>query len=198
MFRYFGTHKRLVYLYHCSIFFLVELFDNNFNFIGIKAKIEKSELTAEELSLENERNTWRLIYCLYQNRLDSCDYDSQVEMVGGSNISEKEVIEALYKNSQLIREYQLIIDWLERNALDQADRLPSIENFTDKTVSWENTLHQLQNKNRGITFTSSRPIVSSIDPDAPIREGKSLHDLDREDDARLEKRMLLEVCSLFF
>lgn len=152
-------------------------------------------MTPEELSLENERNTWRLIYCLYQNRLDSIDFNSQVDMVGGSNISEKEVIEALYKNSQLIREYQLIIDWLERNALDQADRLPSIENFTDKTVSWENTLHQLQNKNRGITFPSSRPIVSSVDPDAPIREGKSLHDLDREDDARLEKRMLLEVCS---
>lgn len=36
--------------------------------------------------------------------------------------------------------------------------------------------------------------MSSLDPDAPIREGKPLHDLDREDDARLEKRMFIEVC----
>ncbi|XP_011497045.1 PREDICTED: nuclear pore complex protein Nup107 [Ceratosolen solmsi marchali] len=160
---------------------------------GIKSKVENSELSTEEISLENERNTWRLIYCLYQNRLDSTDFHSQMEMDNILNISEKQVIDALYKNSRLIREFQLIIDWLEKNALDQADRLPLIENFTDKTVAWENTLHQLQNIKSGITFASSRPIISTMDPDAPIREGKPLHDLDREDDARLEKRMLIEV-----
>ena len=164
----------------------------------MKSKVENSEMTPEEISLENERNTWRLVYCIYQNRLESSDFQSDMDIDGNSTyISEKEVIEALYKNSKLIREYQLIIDWLEKNALDQADRLPSIETFTDKTIAWENTLHQLQNKKLGITFPSSRPIVSSMDPDAPIREGKPLHDLDREDDARLEKRMLIEVCLNF-
>ncbi|KAL7307217.1 hypothetical protein TKK_0000940 [Trichogramma kaykai] len=159
----------------------------------IKSKVETTELTPEEISLENERNTWRLVYCLYQNRLDSINYDSQMDIDISTHISEKEVIDALFKNNKLIREYQLIIDWLERNALDQADRLPSIETYTDKTVAWENTLHQLQNKKVGISFGSSRPIVSSLDPDAPIREGKPLHDLDKEDDARLEKRMLIEI-----
>jgi nuclear pore complex protein Nup107 len=159
----------------------------------MKSKVEDSDLSVEEISLENERNTWRLVYCLYRNRLDSADFHSQMEMDNNSNVSEKEVIDALYKNSKLIREYQLIIDWLEKNALDQADRLPPIENFTDKTVAWENTLHQLQNIKGGVTFASSRPIISTMDPDAPIREGKPLHDLDREDDARLEKRMLIEV-----
>ncbi|XP_001602744.1 nuclear pore complex protein Nup107 [Nasonia vitripennis] len=160
---------------------------------GMKAKVETSELSPEEISLENERNTWRLVYCLYQNRLDSTDGETHMETDNKRRMSEKEVIQALYKSSKLIREYQLIIDWLEKNACDQADRLPSIENFTDRTVAWENTLHQLQNKKSGIAFPSSRPIVSSMDPDAPIREGKPLHDLDKEDDARLEKRMLIEV-----
>lgn len=161
----------------------------------MKSKVENTELSPEEISLENERNIWRLLYCLYENRLNSSDYDSQMEVEDNTNISEKEVIGTLYKSSKLIREYQLIIDWLEKNALDKADRLPSIENFTDRTIAWENTLHQLQNKKSGITFPSSRPIVTSMDPDAPIREGKPLHDLDREDDARLEKRMLIEVCN---
>lgn len=163
----------------------------------MRSKVECPEISQEEINLENERNTWRLIYCLYQNRLDFPDFEEQMDIDNNSHISEKEVIEALFKNSKLIREYQLIIDWLERNTLDQADRLPTIEAFTDTTVAWENTLHQLLNKEIGIAYSSSRPIVSSMDPDASIREGKPLHDMDQEDDARLEKRMLIEVFIIF-
>ncbi|KYN05331.1 hypothetical protein ALC62_03615 [Cyphomyrmex costatus] len=164
---------------------------------GMQSKVENTEIAEEEISLESERNTWRLIYCLYQNRISSSaslstqmEYD---EPISNNYISEKDVIENLFKSESYIREYQLIIDWLEKNALDQADKYPSVELFTDKTVAWENTVHQLHNKNLGIAFSSSRPMVSSLDPDAPIREGRPLHDLDREDDARLEKRMFIEV-----
>lgn len=163
----------------------------------MQSKVENTEIAKEETSLESERNTWRLIYCLYQNRIRSSNLSStQMEHDASTNngyISEKNVIENFYKSESYIREYQLIIDWLEKNALDQADKHPSIELFTDKTVAWENTVHQLHNRNLGIAFTSLRPLVSSLDPDAPIREGRSLHDLDREDDARLEKRMFIEV-----
>ncbi|XP_011136068.1 nuclear pore complex protein Nup107 isoform X2 [Harpegnathos saltator] len=163
---------------------------------GMQSKVENTEIAEEETSLESERNIWRLIYCLYQNRITSASMSTQMEHDEHANsnyISEKDVIENLYKSESYIREYQLIIDWLEKNALDQADKYPSIELFTDKTLAWENTVHQLHNRNLGITFLSSRPLVSSLDPDAPIREGKPLHDLDREDDARLEKRMFIEV-----
>lgn len=168
---------------------------------GMQSKVENTEIAEEETSLESERNTWRLIYCLYQNRITSAGLSTQMEQdehINTSYISEKDVLENIYKSESYIREYQLIIDWLEKNALDQADRYPSIELFTDKTVAWENTVHQLHNQNLGITFSSTRPLVSSLDPDAPIREGKPLHDLDREDDARLEKRMFIEVCLLQF
>ncbi|XP_071554168.1 nuclear pore complex protein Nup107-like [Temnothorax nylanderi] len=163
---------------------------------GMQSKVENTEVAEEETSLESERNTWRLIYCLYQNRISSAGLSTQMEHDGPVNnnyISEKDILENLYKSEGYIREYQLIIDWLEKNALDQADKYPSIELFTDKTVAWENTVHQLHNQNLKIAFGSSRPLVSSLDPDAPIREGKPLHDLDREDDARLEKRMFIEV-----
>lgn len=162
----------------------------------MQSKVESTEIETEERSLESERNTWRLIYCLYQNRISSAGYSTRMEhdgQISNNYISEKDVLENLYKTESYIREYQLIIDWLEKNALDQADRYPSIERFTDKTVAWENTIHQLHNQSIGIAFSSSRPLVTSLDPDAPIREGKPLHDLDREDDARLEKRMFVEV-----
>ncbi|KAL2738221.1 nuclear pore complex protein Nup107 [Vespula maculifrons] len=161
---------------------------------GMQAKVENTVISSEEISLENERNTWRLIYCLYQNRINTSEFDTPMEDNSEvTYISEKNVIDHLYKTESQTREYQLIIDWLEKNALDQANRSPNIECFTDKTVAWENTLYQLQNRNLGMAFGSSRPLVSSMDPDAPIREGKPLHDLDREDDARLEKRMFIEV-----
>lgn len=38
-----------------------------------------------------------------------------------------------------------MIDWLEQNAADQYKEEPGLlKFFTDKTVSWENTLHCLQ------------------------------------------------------
>lgn len=160
----------------------------------MQAKVDDTELSVEEISLENERNTWRLIYCLYQNRLhSSSNFQTKMETDGNGNVSEKDVIENLLKNETIVREYQLIIDWLEKNAVDQLAKLPKIEHFTDKTVAWENTLHQLHNRKGGIVFGSTRPIVTSLDPDAPIREGKPLHDLDKEDDSRLEMRMFSEV-----
>ncbi|CAD6225773.1 GSCOCG00005718001-RA-CDS [Cotesia congregata] len=158
----------------------------------MQSKVENTELCEEEISLTNERNTWRLLYCLYKNRLASHS-QMDTDANGNNYVSEKDVITNLLSSESQVREYQLIIDWLEKNACDELEYLPKIEHFTDKTVAWENTLHQLQNQQSGITFGSSRPLVTSLDPDAPIREGKPLHDLDREDDARLEKRMFLEV-----
>lgn len=166
----------------------------------MQSKVETSEVSDEEISLENERNTWRLIYCLYQNRINSLNFptameDDLEESNSTTYISEKVVIDNLFKTESYIREHQLIIDWLEKNALDQADKYPTTEHFTDKTLAWENTVRQLLTYKdiEQIPFRSSRPLISSLDPDAPIREGKPLHDLDREDDARLEKRMFIEV-----
>ncbi|XP_076635424.1 nuclear pore complex protein Nup107 [Colletes latitarsis] len=164
---------------------------------GMQSKVETTKVSEEEVSLENERNTWRLIYCLYQNRINSLNFPTPMEEDSDENItyiSEKLIIDNLFKTERYIREYQLIIDWLEKNALDQADKYPSIEHFTEKTLAWENTVRQLAIKDRDqIPFGLSRPLVSSLDPDATIREGKPLHDLDREDNARLEKRMFIEV-----
>ncbi|KAJ9583309.1 hypothetical protein L9F63_022326, partial [Diploptera punctata] len=133
--------------------------------------------------LENERNTWRLVYCLYQNRISSqlisADDKPEEELMELAlrYLSEKDIVQQLYKRDNITREWQLVIDWLEQNALDQKNEEIRLEHFTDKTIAWENTLHQLQNQ-ADIPYRSSRAIVTMLDPDAPLRQNKPLHDID--------------------
>lgn len=149
--------------------------------------------------LENERNTWRLISALYQNRLFSkAEYeekkeDEQMEVVFSKAMSEKEVVTQFFKEDNATRECQLVVDWLEKIAADQYEAIvaPQLGHFTDKTVAWENTLHQLQNEN--VCYASSRPFVTNVDPDAPLRQKKPLHDLDMEDEARLMQQVFTEI-----
>lgn len=139
--------------------------------------------------LNQERNTWKLLYCLYKDRLLN-----QQSMEDGNeddffmNASEKEIIEKLYKENENLREYQLIVDWLEQC---ETQRFDKFGHFMDETVSWENTLHQLQNIDR-TAFSGKKNIVKSLDPDAPHREKLPLHDLDAEDEARISKEVSKE------
>lgn len=152
---------------------------------GLKSKVRFPGLN--DKWLENERNTWRLIFCLYQDRLNEIIEDKSLMQYLG--VSEKLCVENLYKRDSLIRESQLIIDWLESSALDDE---PKVQFFTDKTVGWENTLHQLQASDT-IVFKSTRAIVTSLDPDASNRDGLPLHDLDMEDEERLSKKIFREI-----
>lgn len=139
--------------------------------------------------LHQERNTWKLLYCLYKDRLlnQSHDMDDIADDEFFLYASEKEIIERLYERNVNLREYQLIVDWLEQCETQQ--HFDKFGHFMDETVSWENTLHQLQNID-SIMFSMKKKIVSSLDPDAPYREKLPLHDLDAEDEERISK----EVC----
>lgn len=139
--------------------------------------------------LNQERNTWKLLYCLYEDRklkqsaMGVADDEDDLWMYS----SEKEIIDKLYKRNADVREHQLIIDWLEQ--CESQQYFDRCRHFMDETISWENTLHQLQNMGRTV-FGGGKEIVKSLDPDAPLREQKPLHDLDMEDETRISK----EVC----
>lgn len=147
--------------------------------------------------LIKERDTWRLLYALYKDRLiiqkEASDYDD-LPLLG----SEKEIIEHLYATNANLREYQLIVDWLEQTAYEQGGT--QMAYYTDRTIGWENTLLELKNVNQSI-FGKGKEMVKSLDPDAPEREGLHLHDLDAEDDKRLWRQVSFSfaifVCSLF-
>lgn len=137
--------------------------------------------------LIHEKNTWQLLFALYKDRLVVQKDDMEIDDLPLVN-SEKLIVEHLYANNARLREYQLIVDWLEETSFETSAH---VGHFSDRTVGWENTLHQLQ---AGMSvFGSQKEIVKSLDPDAPFREKKPLHDLDMEDEQRLTKQIFYEL-----
>lgn len=143
----------------------------------------------EDVWLTHEKNTWNLLYCLYKDRLVNQKEDMDTDDFGLA-ASERQIVEQLYITNANLREYQLIVDWLELSALDDRGAV-QIGHYTDRTVAWENTLHQLQNLET--MFGSGREIVRHVDPDAPARERRPLHDLDAADEARLSKQVFTAI-----
>lgn len=137
--------------------------------------------------LIHEKNTWQLLFALYKDRLVVQKDDMEIDDLPLVN-SEKLIVEHLYANNSRLREYQLIVDWLEETSFEASAH---VGHFSDTTVGWENTLHQLQ---AGMSvFGKNKEIVQSLDPDAPFREKKPLHDLDMEDEQRLNKQIFYEL-----
>ncbi|KAK2172581.1 hypothetical protein NP493_941g02002 [Ridgeia piscesae] len=142
--------------------------------------------------LTQERCTWRLIGSLQHDR--QRDNEPMCVDTLGKYQTEKQLMLTLYENDTTVRHGQLVIDWLEKNAEEQLDNYyDQVEFFTDQTGAWENTLHVLAQKRNGICSEQRRPIVDHMDPDAPIREGLPLADLDMEDEARLLKYLFAYV-----
>lgn len=138
--------------------------------------------------LLQEKNTWQLLFALYKDRLVVQKDDMEIEDLPLVN-SEKLIVEHLYANNSKLREYQLIVDWLEETCFEDCSHAG---HFSDRTVGWENTLHQLQSA--GLTmFGNTKDIVGALDPDVLFREKKPLHELDMEDEQRLTKQIFLEL-----
>ncbi|XP_037099637.1 nuclear pore complex protein Nup107 [Syngnathus acus] len=138
--------------------------------------------------LQQESHTWRLISSLYRDRVQSAPEDDMAVDVAFPNESEKTAVEHLFQRDATVRQSQLVVDWLESIAQDQmADFSDNIEYYS-KSVCWENTLHSLKLRRKsGNVFTV--PLVTELDPDAPLRQQRPLADLDREDDVRLLKNL---------
>ena len=84
------------------------------------SKIQHAKELQQELRME--RDTWRLVTSLYQDRLNSECQDSEMEeeyWVGlDDTTSEQDLVKQLYEKSVNIRQAQLVVDWLERRAAD--------------------------------------------------------------------------------
>lgn len=152
----------------------------------LKSKVHISD-TPEDAWLEAERNNWRLLYVLYLDRMQTRNQIEEDETFY-TGVSEKNCMEALFKKDSLIRESQLVIDWLERNASEKND---AILGQTDFTYGWEHTLHQ-------ITAPDSIPIrgtsvIENIHPDAPHSQKRQLHHLDVSNEKKLCQRIFTAI-----
>lgn len=138
--------------------------------------------------LQQESCTWRLINSLYRDRVQLALEDDIMMDLGVPSESEKVVVEQLFQRDAVIRQSQLVVDWLESIAKDQIGDFSDNIEYYAKNVCWENTLHALKIRRKsGAAMTV--PLVTELDPDAPFRQQRPLADLDREDDARLLKNL---------
>ncbi|KAB0395945.1 hypothetical protein E2I00_009312 [Balaenoptera physalus] len=183
------------FLKHSSttVFDLVEEYENIcISQVNILSKIvsratpglQKFSKTASMLwLLQQEMVTWRLLASLYRDRIQSALEDESMFVITVLNASEKAVVEALFQRDSLVRQSQLVVDWLESIAKDE------IGDFSDNIEFYakENTLHTLKQRQLSSYIGSVRPLVTELDPDAPIRQKMPLDDLDREDEVRLLK-----------
>ncbi|XP_017731686.1 PREDICTED: nuclear pore complex protein Nup107 isoform X3 [Rhinopithecus bieti] len=187
------------FLKHSSstVFDLVEEYENICGSqVNILSKIvsratpglQKFSKTASMLwLLQQEMVTWRLLASLYRDRIQSALEEESVLAVTALNASEKTVVEALFQRDSLVRQSQLVVDWLESIAKDEIGEFSGNIEFYAKSVYWENTLHTLKQRQLTSYIGSVRPLVTELDPDAPIRQKMPLDDLDREDEVRLLK-----------
>uniref|UniRef100_A0A8C6N0I4 Nuclear pore complex protein n=1 Tax=Mus spicilegus TaxID=10103 RepID=A0A8C6N0I4_MUSSI len=187
------------FLKHSSttVFDLVEEYENICGSqVNILSKIvsratpglQKFSKTASMLwLLQQEMVTWRLLASLYRDRIQSSLEEENMFAIAGINASEKMVVEALFQRDSLVRQSQLVVDWLESIAKDEIGEFSDNIEFYAKSVYWENTLHSLKQRQLLSHMGSTRPLVTELDPDAPIRQKLPLDDLDREDEVRLLK-----------
>ena len=85
------------------------------------SKLSQAQELEHELRLE--RDTWRLVGSVYQDRLNSEFQDSEMEseeIWSGLDdaTSEEDLVKQLYEKNATIRQAQLVVDWLEQRAAD--------------------------------------------------------------------------------
>lgn len=150
-------------------------------------KFKKTEEVLNQL--EREKCTWRLLASLYQDRQAAAEEmeDEGLELPNESEgRSEKEIISAFYDGNAVVRQEQIVVDWLESCAADEVMLHSEKVEYYSQSVCWENSLHNMQQKTDG-GVPLPRNHMTSLDPDAPIRQNKNLADLDKEDEVRLLK-----------
>ena len=148
-------------------------------------------LAPEDPVLVKERNTWRLFGRLFLDELrqkqqiqDEMDASSSNE--AGIFNSEKEVVEHVFKTDMKIRRAQVVVDWLEQIAREVFETR-GVDVSSASICGWENTLAALLGK-----INTKRPdMVTAMDPDAPLRQKKSLHDLDARDELEYSKFLFM-------
>lgn len=147
---------------------------------------QKSSKTASiTWLLQQETVTWRLINSLYRDRIQTAMDDGLMMDITSPSESEKSIMEQFFQRDSMVRQSQLVVDWLESIAKDEISDFSDNIEYYAKSVCWENTLHTLKLRRDQTSVSFSRPLVTELDPDAPIRQKRPLADLDREDDARL-------------
>uniref|UniRef100_A0AAY4EL48 Nuclear pore complex protein n=1 Tax=Denticeps clupeoides TaxID=299321 RepID=A0AAY4EL48_9TELE len=160
------------FLKHSSsaVFDLLEEYENICQDKSAPGQQKTSKTAGIFWLLQQEMVTWRLINSLYRDRIQSALEDDILMDFSVSTMCKG-----------------LVVDWLESIAKDEIGDFSDNIEYYAKSVCWENTAHALKLRRTQSQAGFNRPLVTELDPDAPVRQKRPLADLDREDDARLLK-----------
>ncbi|XP_052370420.1 nuclear pore complex protein Nup107-like [Oncorhynchus keta] len=86
--------------------------------------------------LQQEMVTWRLITSLYRDRIQSELEDDIIMDVAAPGVSEKVVMEQLFQRDAVLRQSQLVVDWLESIAKDEIGDFSDNIEYYAKSVYW--------------------------------------------------------------
>nr|KAG5714375.1 hypothetical protein BaRGS_018592 [Batillaria attramentaria] len=99
--------------------------------------------------LDKERSTWQLVRSLFKDRLET---EATIE---AGQMDEEDMLTDI--------DQKLVVDWLENCAREDLEQVQdNVKFFTDQPVVWENTMHQLQSRKKGIAAMNERPLVDQL------------------------------------
>ncbi|GFR16748.1 nuclear pore complex protein Nup107 [Trichonephila clavata] len=147
-----------------------------------------NKLSAQLEALQLERNTWRLMRILIQDRIETQSIEEEMIMLG--QMTDKRIVDNMYNRNSYVRQCQLIVDWLEKNAEEDVQHtfFDKFQYFADKCMSLEHSLNELATT----PFNPNQMGLHEMDPDAPFRQDSyPLHDADKENENRMFKFMFM-------
>eukprot|EP00041_Stephanoeca_diplocostata_P027937 m.779638 g.779638 ORF g.779638 m.779638 type:complete len:972 (-) comp23279_c0_seq5:3481-6396(-) len=157
------------------------------------AKSKRDEVVRDIARLKQERNTWRLVFTVLRDRLDSSQEMDMMEDFDFSR-TDKEVIADLYRTDAQLRQSHLVVEWLEESAGFEFDEFIDAANYESADVCWRSTLDTLvSRRGKGRVDLDARTTVCTLDPDAPLRTGTALAEQDHEDETRLMRKVFALV-----
>lgn len=125
--------------------------------------LQKFSKTASMLwLLQQEMVTWRLLVSLYRDRIQTSLQNGNMLTTPVANASEKTFVEALFQRDSLVRQCQMVVDWLESIAKEEIGDFSDNIEFYAKSVYWENTLHILKQRQLASSIGNARPLVTEL------------------------------------
>ncbi|CAG2104167.1 unnamed protein product [Medioppia subpectinata] len=148
----------------------------------VRHSVESKDMTKLENLFRLERNSWRVFRAMFEDRLKNDANNDEMTDISVA-LSDKTFVDRLFEREPRLREMQLVVDWLERNQLDDNEEVSKdrIQFYSEGPYYWENTLHALKTQ----LNDNERKTCPAMDPDAAIRSRLPLNDLDVEDESRL-------------
>ncbi|XP_022658066.1 nuclear pore complex protein Nup107-like [Varroa destructor] len=129
----------------------------------------------------NEKFTWKLVWAFLaagqgNDSITNMEETAELRLPA----SDAEEIEELFDSSFDFRKIQTLVDWLEHRYAEEkcASKTASLHAYKDNGFMYECTRHAIL-KNQ-----ANCDIITELDPDAPIRQRRVLHEQDTEDEQR--------------